>query len=159
MLLYYTYTPPALARLKRKGEARLTFNSARLLLIFVPPTTMVTMTSSLTSTPSQFAGPTAPIPDDNIFNFCFSNPFQHTPNNYISKTSGKSPPEHTFDGLIIPPQRPCIIHAGTGATLSWQRARADSLRVARYFHAIAGDELPWDGKQNLTPVSARNPEY
>ena len=112
------------------------------------------MTSSLTSTSSSIVGPTALISNDNLHSFCFSNPFQHAPNNYASKSAGKPLPEHTFDGQIIPPQRPSLIHAGTGATLSWQRTRADSLRIARYLHAIVGDPLPWDGKGGNEPVSS-----
>ncbi|UZJ53412.1 hypothetical protein CBS101457_002732 [Exobasidium rhododendri] len=104
------------------------------------------MTSSLSSTSTYVAGPSVPIPDDDVFTYCFSNPFQHAPS-----TNSKN---HTYDGQVIPPQRPSIVHAGTGATLSWQRARADSLRVARYLRAIIGEELPWDGRGGKDPIHA-----
>jgi hypothetical protein len=104
-------------------------------------------------TPNSAAGPSAPIPSDDLYTFCFSNPFQHAPNEFVPHSIGRITPHHTFDGQPIPPQRPSLIHAGTGATLSWQRARADALRVARYMRAIVGDELSWDGKAGNSPVS------
>lgn len=108
---------------------------------------------SLTTTSDHSIGPSAPISNDNLFTFCFSNPFQNAPNDYIPKSVGKKTEEHTFDGQVIPPHKSSLIHAGTGATLSWQRARADSLRVARYFRSIVGNELPWDGRGGNDPVS------
>lgn len=113
------------------------------------------MTSStLPNTADNSTGPSAPIASDNLFTFCFSNPFQHASNNFIPKSVGKKTEEHTFDGQVIPPHKASLIHAGTGATLSWQRARADSLRVARYFRSIVGNELTWDGRGGSDPVSS-----
>ena len=104
------------------------------------------------STPDRANGPSAPLSTDSLYHFCFSNPFQHTPNDFVPKALGKPNPNHTFDGQTIPLQRPSLVHAGTGASLSWQRAKADSLRIARYFRAIVGDELTWDGKGGNEPV-------
>lgn len=109
----------------------------------------------VSSTPSSAQGPSTPLSNDNLFDFCFGNPFQHTPNDYAPKSVGIRP-DHTFDGKQIPVQRPSLVHAGTGATLSWQRVRADSLKVARYLNAITGNELPWDERSKGVPVSRRS---
>lgn len=110
------------------------------------------MATALSTTKNRFVGHSTKVPDDGVFHFCFSNPFQHAPNDYAPASVESPSPEHAFNGQPIPPQRPSLIHAGTGATLSWQRVRADSLRVARYLHAIVGSELPCDSGSE--PVSS-----
>lgn len=97
---------------------------------------------------ARSAGPTVDVPTDNLAAFVFSNPFQHLPNNFASPSTGIINPDHTFDGQAIAPQRPSLVHAGTGAALTWERLQADSLRVARSISALVGPELPFDGQDN-----------
>lgn len=95
--------------------------------------------------PSITSGPTTPFPNDqNLHTFLFGNPLQHHPNHHE-----RLYPNHTFDGLPIPTQRPILVHDGTGAQLSWARLKADSLRLARSLQTLTGTPLPF------TPVPQR----
>ena len=84
----------------------------------------------------------------NFASYLFSNPLQHTPNHQPHLY-----PDRTFDGKPIPPQRPILVHAGTGATVTWDRARKDVLRAARSFSALIGHKpAPFTGGKNEKAV-------
>lgn len=105
--------------------------------------------------PQYSAGQTIPVPAGNAAAFVFSNPCQHASNDWrppsIAPDSAAGA-AHTFHGQCIPPQRPAIVHAATGASVSWERLRADVLKVARSLRAIVGGEVPFDGPQSTAPV-------
>lgn len=94
----------------------------------------------MSCTPLSVSGGVGPFPAcQSLHTFLFSNPYQHTPNAHPHFN-----PDHTFDGQPIPPYRPAIVHAGTGAQISWARVRADSLRVARAVREITGEPVRWE---------------
>lgn len=99
----------------------------------------------LTSFPIS-AGQPVNLSTDNVASFVFSNHFQHAP-------APPQAPHHTFNGQPIPPQRPILVCASRGISLSWERLRSDSLRIARSLDSIVGNEVPWDGKGGRAPVS------
>ncbi|PWN38191.1 acetyl-CoA synthetase-like protein [Meira miltonrushii] len=97
-------------------------------------------------------GPKADLPAMNLAQFAFSNPFQHSPNTYASPSTKKINKGHSFDGLPIPPQSTIMYDAKTGAAITWERLRGDSLRMARSINALVGPELPFDGQDNDVPI-------
>ncbi|MCO5565638.1 hypothetical protein L7F22_019312 [Adiantum nelumboides] len=97
-------------------------------------------------------GPKAEMPSINLAEFAFSNPFQHSPNTYASPSTKKINKGHSFEGLPVPPQSTIMYDAKTGASITWERLRGDSLRIARSINALIGPELPFDGQDNNVPI-------
>ncbi|KDN37925.1 acetyl-CoA synthetase-like protein [Tilletiaria anomala UBC 951] len=85
---------------------------------------------------SEWHGEDIPyVKQGNLTSLLFSSPFSHLPN-----TDPDRFPDWTFDGHEIPPHCLFLVHDGTHASVTHERAYHDILRVARSFHELIGKQ-------------------
>lgn len=101
---------------------------------------------ALQSVAQTAAGPHAPYPKEvDAHTFLFSSYYKTLSNPH--EHDGFA--DHTFDNKDVPPTRPFVVDSTTGATLSFARLKADSLKVAVNLIETAGPPLPYNPSAKL----------